>query len=98
MKELVKDVENLHHYTRRPNIRIFGLPVPAKENSKEVVGHVKQIIDRCGMDISHGSIDRAHRIGRKKVGVNGITNQPVIVRFTSFRDRTKFYHMRKDIT
>ena len=33
----------------------------------------------------------------KKVGDNGITTQPIIVRFNTFRDRTKFYKKRKYI-
>ena len=46
------------------------------------------------MDIPDSSIDRAHRIGRIQKG-NGKDIQPIIVRFTTFRDRTKFYKARK---
>ena len=43
------------------------------------------------------SIDRAHRIGLRKKNDDGVEVQPIIVRFTSFRDRTIVYKARKDV-
>ena len=48
----------------------------------------------CGVGID--SIDMAHRIGPRKVSnVDGKLYQQVIVRFSSFKDRTKVYRSRK---
>ena len=47
----------------------------------------------CGVEID--SVDRAHRIGqRKKSDDDGKVHQQIIVRFSSFRDRTKVYRNR----
>ena len=93
---LSKNVDDLQQYIRRPNIRIFGVSVPDKESSEDVEKLVKNLINKYGMDIPDSSIDRAHRIGRIQKG-NGKDTQPIIVRFTTFRDRTKFYKARKGI-
>ena len=89
-------MENLQQYVIRPHVRIFGVPVSENERSENVERCVKDIISQTGMDIPHESIDRAHRVGKPKVK-EGITTQPIIVRFSTFRDRTKFYKKRKDI-
>ena len=49
------------------------------------------------MDIPNGSIDRAHRIGIVKNNRQGISSQPIIVKFKSFENRTKFYRGKKAI-
>ena len=48
------------------------------------------------IDIPVESLDRAHRIGKKTPGENGVT-QPIIFRFIPFRDKTKFYRGHKII-
>ena len=47
-------------------------------------------------NIPHTSLDRCHRVGKKKT-IGNIETQPIIARFTSFRDRTKLYRNRKNI-
>ena len=89
---LSKKVDDLQQYIRRPNIRIFGVSVPDKESSEDVEKLVKNLTN--GMDVPDSSIDTAHRIGRIQKG-NGKDIQPIIVRFTTFRERTKFYKARK---
>ena len=41
-------------------------------------------------------MDRAHVVGKKKMKEDGTYTQPVIVRFTSFKNRTLFYKKRKE--
>ena len=50
-------------------------------------------------DLPISSIDRAHHIGKVVESRNHPNQkvQPIIVRFTSFRDRTVFYRARKSI-
>ena len=61
---LKKSVENLQQYVRRPNIRIFGVPVLPNESSEEVNKFVLGMITNNNIDIPISSIDRAHRIGK----------------------------------
>ena len=96
---LKKSVENLQQYVRRPNIRIFGVPVFPNESSEEVNKFVLGMITNNNIDIPLSSIDRAHRIGKVVESRNHPNQkvQPIIVRFTSFRDRTVFYRARKSV-
>ena len=57
-------VEDLQQYTRRQNVRIFGIPVNDSETSKGVEEKVKNLME--GIGIPAVSLDRAHRIGRKE--------------------------------
>ena len=50
----------------------------------------------CGVGVE--SVDRAHRIGPVKVTDAGSRSQQMIVRFNSFRDRTKAYRARKNLS
>ena len=98
LDRLEKKFENLEQYTRRPNLRVFGVPIEANERPTDVENKIKDIIGECGVDIDVSSVDRAHRIGRKQtLQGTSFTTQPIIVRFTSFRDRTKLYRKRKII-
>ena len=87
-------VEDLQQYTRRQNVRIFGIPVNDSETSKGVEEKVKNLME--GIGIPAVSLNRAHRIGRKKK-VNEVDIQPIIARFGTFRDRTTFYKGRKSV-
>lgn len=124
---LRKEVDELRQYIRRPNVRIFGVPISSNEKSSAVENLIKSMLPLVD-GISSSSIDRAHRVGRitsKEIksstnkgenggdgengdeGENGgdgnkgvvtvVKSQPIIVRFTSFRDRTIFYRSRKVI-
>ena len=95
---LTKRIEDLQQYVRRPNLRIFGVPLGNKETSEDVVKIVENTIESNDLNIPLSSIDRAHRIGNvfnSGEGINKVRTQPIIVRFTTFRDRTKYYRARK---
>ena len=108
---LRNQVDDLKQYIRRPNLRIFGVPLSPGEKSENVNELVETMVTSAGIHSS--SIDRAHRVGRitarqiTKDVVNSdddevvekttIKYQPIIVRFTSFRDRTLFYKARKQV-
>jgi chaperonin cofactor prefoldin len=95
-KYLRSALDNVQQYTRRPNLRLYDIPVERNETSQHVVDKVMGIISANDIEIPASSIDRAHRIG-KKHEANSIFRQAVIVRFTSFRDRTVLYRARKEI-
>ena len=85
-------VDDLQQYIRRQNVRIFGVPVNKRETKDEIENLVKEMITDHG--ISEYSLDRAHRIGKIKKLVTDsetIEVQPIIARFTTFRDWTTLY-------
>ena len=91
---LSKSLEDLQQYTRRQSLRIFGVKVDKNEDCMAIVS---ELINKNKVPIPLSSVDRAHRIGKLTKNREGESVQPIIVRFTSFRDRTVFYKMRKDI-
>ena len=95
-------VDDLQQYIRRPNIKIFRAPVSYGEKPYQVEELVKEMLAIPGFPVT--SLDRAHRIGKvvsKDVDKNGTKiverTQPIIARFTTFRDRTLFYRARDQI-
>ena len=90
--ETEKQIEEIEQYGRRLCLRITGIPTKEKETADMVLGKVKNLIEESGVDISDSTIDRAHRIGKRKG-----SSQQIIVRFTTHRHRTLFYKARKNI-
>ncbi len=92
-----KRVEEHKQYSRRVCLRIQNIPLPSATGSKEnCVKKVNEILQKLDCDASIDSIDRAHRVGPKiKSSDGGPPKQQMIVKFTSFKDRTKVYRARK---
>ena len=70
------------------------------EKPSDVEDRVRDILTDSGIEIENCGLDRAHRVGRKsESGPDGdkTVTQPIIVRFCSFRDRTKVFRKRKSI-
>lgn len=87
---LKKNQVDHEQYQRRQCLRIFGVPSVQGESESQCINVVKSIIKDCDIDVPVTSIDRAHRIGRPS------DNKPpaIIVKFSSFTDRTNFYRQR----
>ena len=95
-RKLSKELEGVQQYVRRQNLRIFGVPLEGNE-PRDISAKVLKIMSDANMDIPAKSIDRAHRIGKVKQEEDGSSTQPIIVRFSTFRDRTSCYKQRKNI-
>ena len=93
----LKDRQNeLEQYGRRLCIRIDGVPMAENETSNDVLQNVKSFIEESSSEILDVAIDRAHRIGKAYTDkTSGRKCKNTIVRFTTFRHRTMFYHSRK---
>ena len=98
MKSLYeRKIDDNESYTRRQNLRIVGLPESnEKETEIDCINKVKAEFEKLGdihvnLDLA---IDRVHRIGRRKDLHGNLVNRPMIVRFTSWKDRTAIYKKR----
>ena len=96
--DLKLEIDDLHQYIRRPNIRPDGIKKEKHETSKQVEDKiVNESRESFPEMFAYGNpIDRVHRIGNATSDSKGNIIQPIIVRFTSFRDRTTVYRGRKD--
>ena len=87
--ETENQIEKIEQYGRRLCLRITGIPTKEKETADTVLGKVINLIEESGVDISDSTIDRVHRIGKRKG-----SSQQIIVCFTTHRHRTLFYKAR----
>ena len=55
---------------------------------------VKNEIQNLGIDLDERDFDRAHRVGKPIDQGNPVKDRQIIVKFTSFRARTKVYRNR----
>ena len=96
LETLDKRVEEQEQYSRRVSLRIQGIPLPSTGSKEDCVKKVNDVFQKLDCGVTIDSIDRAHRIGPKIKSDDGSPpKQQMIVKFTSFRDRTKVYRARK---
>ena len=89
-------LESAEQYQRRLILRVDGVPTENNESTEVVFTKIENMIKEACPDISSSDIDRAHRIGPE---YNDYTTKlkcrSIIVRFTSFKARTKVYRSRR---
>ena len=81
VKNLEKKADDQEQYSRRNCLLIHGLNETKTENRDEMVLEV--INDKLNIEMSQISIDRSHRLGKRK------RRKPraIIVKFTRYKDR-----------
>jgi len=72
-------VDDMEQYSRRNNLRIFGVEEQANEDTDKLV---IDLADKIGVHLEPYHIDRSHRIG--KVGERP---RPIIVKFVRYAER-----------
>ena len=70
-------------------MRIKGKPRGKKERSNKVLKQIRRLFEETEVTILDAVLDRAHRVSK--------SNHDVIVRFTTFRQRTLLYRKRKTL-
>ena len=86
-EKLESSMDDVEQYSRRQSLRVFGIPREDNETAEDVVVKVHDIIKEINCDVSINLIDRAHRVGKNR--------EDILVKFCSFRDRTRVYKARK---
>ena len=107
--ELTRDLDDLQQYSRRNNIRIFGIPEKHDEDTDALVCGVAE---RIGARISSQDIDRSHRVGKRmplpsqdpsyaSAVQNGQSGQnpprPIIVKLVSYKSKLAFIRNRRQL-
>lgn len=91
---LQKKADEQEQYSRRSNIRIFGIEEDKEENTDDII--INLVNKQLKVDMNVNSIDRSHRTGQRKLEVNTSKKpRPIIVKFTSYRERQKVLQNRK---
>ena len=89
LNEVKKHANENEQYSRRCNIRIFGLPELENENCYEVVSEFCKM--KLGCDLELCDIDRTHRVGRPRLG----KQRAIIVKFCSYQSKIKVMKCKK---
>ena len=88
-------LDDSEQYSRRTNLRINGIPYNGIESAVDSLNIVKEEIVKLGINLADCEFDRAHRVGfsKDKEG-NPVKDRQMIVKFTSFRARSRVYQNR----
>lgn len=78
-------LDNLHQYSRRNNIRIFGLQKENEANTDNIV--VQFLKEKLNLEVNTDAIDRSHWLGKGP--------HHILVRFVSYRVRKDVMDRKK---
>ena len=95
--KLQNEIHELEQYGRRSFLRIDGIPDVSNESSEDVFNDIADIFVIAGIEDVVQHIDRAHRIGKSYHQKIEKKCKSIIVKFVSFRHRTKVYKKRKNL-
>ena len=96
--ELQNEFDELEQYGRRSCIRIHCIPDVSNESSEDVFDNIVDMFVRVGIEGIEQNIDRAHRIGKSyHHKISKKKCKSIIVKFSSFRYRTKAYRQKKNL-
>lgn len=84
-KALNAEMDNLRQYSRRNNLRVFGLEYDGNTDA----GLIKFFNEKMGVDVKEADIDRSHPIGKSA--------KHIIVKFTTYRARRLILSNRKKL-
>ena len=91
VKNLEKKTNDQEQYSRRNCLLIHGLNETKTENMDKMVLDV--INDKLNMEMSQVSIDRSHRLGKRKGACQ--KSRAIIVKFTRYKDRNHVFRNKK---
>ncbi len=91
LETLEKRMVDQEDYSRRSNLKIYGIPESDKETPENLLDTISTMfknVMKLNYDIK---IEKAHRIGRQ---FNKSNPRPIIVRFNCFQDRMAVWNLR----
>ena len=91
VKNLEKKADDQEQYSRRNCLLIHGLTETKTEDTDEMVLDV--INNKLNIEMSQISIDRSHRLGKRKGP--GQKPRAIIVKFTRYKDRHHVFRNKK---
>ena len=103
LSEVKAKANDNEQYSRRNNIRIFGL---GEENNENCYDVVLRLCDELNLDVKRNELDRVHRVGRARnmtlSSSNPVHPRPMIVKLTGHQSKLKFMkakkHLRRNVS
>ena len=91
--QLSAELDNLEQYTRRTNIRLYGIPENEEENTDVLAMNFFK--DELNVPVAKEDISRSHRIGRKSSPTSGRKPRPIIVRLARHNTKVELLTRRR---
>ena len=88
---LREQLDDLEQYTRRTNIRIFGIPEPTGTDPEDTDA-IDFFANQLGITVSSDHISRSHRTGKR-----GRTPRPIIVRLVHHNMKVQLLRKRREL-
>lgn len=90
-KKLQMNIDSMEQYSRRTNVRIFGVFEDDRENVEEKVLDI--VNNKIQVPIQAGDIDRCHRVAKRIDG----KIRPILVKFTNYKFKSQVLLNRKNL-
>ena len=89
--------DNLEQYSRRENIRIYGIPESNSHNNRDDgETSLLKIATALQIDLESKDIQRVHRLGKRKYSTSA-KPRPIIARFISYKKRNQFLYSKSKL-
>lgn len=89
-------IDRQEQYSRRYCLRIYGLRESLEKATNELILNLAS--DKLKIDLDDSHIDRSHRVFPRQTATARTPNEskpmPIIVKFTTYKAREKFYRAR----
>ena len=83
-------IDDLEQYGRRENMRIHGISESTDSVNDDGEKVILKMAKDLNIELKDSDIQRAHRLGRKRVNPN-FRPRSIIIRFVSFKKRNEFF-------
>ena len=90
--KLAAQIDDLEQYTRRTNIRIYGIPESTDASEDEDALSTNLFSNELGIDLTPTDISRSHRVGKR-----GTKLRPIIVRLAKHNTKVQILRKRRQL-
>ncbi|PIK54717.1 hypothetical protein BSL78_08363 [Apostichopus japonicus] len=91
-QRIQNSMNDMEQYSRRNNVRIFGIKENEGENICEMIKSFAE--EKLSITLEDEVIDRCHRVGRNYPGTS---HRPILVKFTSYQHKQKLIKARRKL-
>lgn len=89
--DLNNKIDTLEQYSRRNNIRIYGIQETAEENVEEITADFLR--NKLNMKVGENYFERCHRVGPKQAN----KSRPILVKFLTYKFKADVYRSKSKL-
>lgn len=89
-KQCCTKIDTLEQYSRRNNIRVFGVSESENENIEDIVSDI--VANKMNINLPPNYIERCHRVGKKSG-----KPRPIIINFLSYKYKREVFFAKSKL-